>query len=241
MKNVFLFSLLILVFASSCREIAGRRVRGSGNVTSQTKSVSGFRNVNVSGAIDVYVKQDSSTSVRVEADDNILEYVVVETNGSTLDIYTEHGFNLHPSHKIKVYVSNPSYEELGVSGASALIGENEISSSDHLSLNVSGASEGRLELNAPKVSVETTGASSADLRGKTKELDLNASGASKVRGYDLLSEKANVDISGASHAEVYASVSLDGDASGASHVSYLGNAVNNIRPSGASHVGKKND
>jgi hypothetical protein len=53
MKKVFLFSLTILVFASGCREIAGRRVRGSGHITSQTRSVSGFNNVHVSGAIDV--------------------------------------------------------------------------------------------------------------------------------------------------------------------------------------------
>jgi hypothetical protein len=239
MKNFLFLSLIILVFASGCREIAGRRVRGSGNVTSQTRSVSGFRNIEVSGAIDVYVKQDSSTSVRVEADDNILEYVQVHTDGSTLEIYTESGFRLRPSNKIKVYVSNREYEDLSVSGASSIIGENEINSGNKVSLSVSGASDGRLVINAPKVSVEVTGASSADLRGKTKDLDAHASGASKIRGYELLAENADVDISGASHAEVYASVSLDGDASGASSVYYMGSASNSIRPSGASHVGKK--
>lgn len=241
MKNVFFFSLIILVFATSCSEIAGRRVRGSGNITSQTKNGSGFTNIDVSGAIDVYVTQDSSSSIKVEGDDNILQYIVTEVNGSTLEIYTESGFNLRPSHKIKVYVSNPTFNGFRVSGASSINGDSPISGSERITVNASGASGIKLDINAPVVNVEVTGASTANLRGRTKDLDINASGASKVKGYDLLSENTRVDVSGASHAEVYASVSLDGEASGASHVSYLGNASNSVSQSGASHVNKKSD
>src|SRR5262245_31275046 len=117
MKKLALFSLVILVFASGCREIAGRRVRGSGHITTQSRNVSDFRNVEVGGAIDVYLKQDSSTSVKIEADDNLLEYVEIQTEGSTLRIHTSRGVNLRPSDKIKVYVSNPSFEDLDAGGA----------------------------------------------------------------------------------------------------------------------------
>jgi hypothetical protein len=85
MKKIALFSLVILVFASGCREIAGRRVRGSGNIITENRTATGFNSIDVSGAIDVYIKQDSTTSVKVEADDNILEYIEVHTNGSTLE------------------------------------------------------------------------------------------------------------------------------------------------------------
>lgn len=238
MKKIALFSLVILVFAGSCREIAGRRVRGSGNITTENRSASGFNSIDVSGAIDVFVKQDSSTSVKVEADDNILEYVEVHTSGSTLEIYTEHNLNLKPSHKIKVYVSNPEYKDLRVSGASSIRTENEISS-DALDIELSGSSEGRLELNAPKVSVNLTGASNAEIRGKTKDFDGGASGASEIKGFDLLTENAEVDASGASHIEVFASVKLQGHASGASSVNYKGNAQVSVDKSGASSVNKK--
>jgi len=241
MKNILLFSLLILVFASGCHEIFGRREGGSGNITPQTRTVPGFRKVEVSGAIDVYVKQDSVTSVKVETDDNLLQYVVVHTSGSTLEIYTERGFNLRPTSKIKVFVSNPTFDGFEVQGASKVISENEITASDRISLSVSGASEGRLQLNTPKVIVEATGASNANISGRAKDLEASASGASHIRGYDLLTENTVVDLSGASHADVSASVSLAGEASGASHVNYKGNIGHNVRTSGASHVNKNND
>ena len=239
MKKIALFSLTILVFASGCREMAGRRVRGSGHVITEDRTASGFNNVDISGALDVYVKQDSVSSVKVEADDNILEYIQVHSDGSTLEIYTENNIRLKPTNKIKIYISNPQYKEIHVSGASNVRCENEITSVDVIDVSLSGASTGKLELNAPKISVDLTGASNASVRGKTKDFEGSASGASEIRGFDLLSENANVDASGASHIEIFASVKIDGQASGASSVNYKGNAQSNVDKSGASSVNKK--
>ena len=239
MKKIALFSLIILVFASGCREMAGRRVRGSGHVIAENRTVSDFNNVDISGDLDVYVKQDSVASVKVEADDNILEYIQVHTDGSTLEIYTENGIRLKPTNKIKVYISNPQYKEIQVSGASSIRCENEITSADAIDIGLSGASDGRLELNAPKISVHLTGASNTSIKGKTKDFEGSASGASEIRGFDLLSENANVNASGASHIEIFASVKIDGQASGASSVNYKGNAQSNVDKSGASSVNKK--
>jgi len=237
MKIIALFSLLI--FVGGCREIAGRRVRGSGHVITENRSASDFNSIDVSGAIDVYVRQDSATSVKVEADDNILEYIQVHTDGSTLEIYTENNIRLRPTNKIKVYISNAEYKEIHVSGASSVRCENEITSTDVIDVSLSGASEGKLELNAPKISVDLTGASNASVKGKTKDFEGSASGASEIRGFELLSENANVDASGASHIEIFASVKIDGQASGASSVNYKGNAQSNVDKSGASSVNKK--
>lgn len=237
MKKIALFSLIILV--GGCREIAGERVKGSGHVITENRTASGFNNVDISGAIDVYVKQDSVSSVKVEADDNILEYIQVHSDGSTLEIYTENNIRLKPTNKIKVYISNPQYKEIQVSGASSIRCENEITSADAIDIGLSGASDGRLELNAPKISVHLTGASNTSIKGKTKDFEGSASGASEIRGFDLLSENADVDASGASHIEIFASVKIDGQASGASSVNYKGNAQSGVEKSGASSVNKK--
>ena len=239
MKKLFYCSIIILVFASGCRQMASRRERGSGNIQSQTRSVSGFNSVDVSGAIDIYVKQDPVSSVKVEADDNIQQYVEVHTEGSTLEIYTSRGIRLKPSRKIKVYISNPSYQSFEVSGACSINGESQIVSSETLRIGMSGASDGQLEIDAPRVTVNVTGASNINLRGRTKDFEADASGASGINSFELLTENTNVEVSGASHAEVYASVSLGGGASGASHVDYKGNATVSVSKSGASSVNKK--
>jgi Putative auto-transporter adhesin, head GIN domain len=239
MKNVFLFSLFVLVISSGCREIGGRRIRGSGEIKTEARTVSSFNSVQVSGAIDVYIKQDSVSSVKVVADDNLMEYIEVETRGSTLEIHTRRGVNIRTTDKIKVYVSNPSYKELEASGASSIRGENKIISTEALFVGLSGASDGRLDIDAPKVSIEVSGASNVTMRGKTKDIEADASGASKIKCFDLLAENVNVESTGASHAEVYASVKIIPHASGASSVLYKGNAVvEDKKESGASNVRK---
>jgi hypothetical protein len=238
MKKLALFSFIILLFASGCREIAGRRVRGDGNITTKTRTSPGFNSIDVGGAIDVYVKQDSAASIKIEVDENLQEYVEVNTSGSTLEIRTQRGIRLRPSDKIKVYISNPSFRDFEISGASSIHSESEIVSNEMLRVNISGASEGRLEFNAPKVYVDISGASNVSIRGKTKDLDAGASGASEIKCFDLLSENADIEVSGASNAEVYASVKLAGSASGASSIRYKGNATTSVSTSGASGVNK---
>ena len=239
MKKIIPFLLGILLLASGCRQISGIRERGSGNIKAETRNASGFTNIDVSGAIDVYIKQDSTTSVKVETDDNLLQYVEVETSGSTLEIYTERGVWLRPSNKIKVYVSTPSFKEFTVSGASSISSENLITSTEALHVGLSGASDGKFEFDAPKITVDLSGASEVSIRGKTKDFEAGGSGASHIRCYELLAENTNVDLSGASEAEVYASIRLKGEASGASSVDYKGSASANVEKSGASSVKKR--
>lgn len=241
MKNILFFIFLSLVFCTGCREINGRRTRGSGTSASETRTVSSFTNIDVSGAVNVYIKQDSVSSVKVEADDNLLQYIETRIEGNTLVIETEDGIWLHPRRDINVYISNPSYSYFEVSGASKLVGETVISSPGDFSFNFSGASGGKLEVDAPKVAVELSGASNLTLRGRTKEMDVDVAGASKARCFELMAETVRAEASGASGADVFASVKIMPHASGASHISYKGNAVEEDKnESGASKIKKVN-
>ena len=98
-----------------------------------------------------------------------------------------------------------------------------------------------MDIKTPKISSEITGASSLKLSGETKDLVISASGASHAKCFELMSENADVDLSGASSADVFASISVKGEASGASNVKYKGNATSVVvNTSGAGSVKKEN-
>ncbi len=238
MNRFFAVTLLSVILFTSCRYVTGKRVKGSGNVVTQTRSFSGFTGVDVSSAIHLYVKQDSSFSVKVETDDNIQSYVLIKQDGNTLRIMQAENANLDATGKIKVYVSAPLINTLDASGACKIIGENVLTATDEINVDVSGASSAELELKAPEVSGEMTGASDLRLKGQTKDLRIKGSGASHAYCYSLLSETAEVDVAGASSADVFASVKLKAEASGSSHVRYKGNAAVNQSTSGAGSVKK---
>ena len=224
MKQSVLSVLLIMLLFSSCRVIGGKRVSGNGDVQSQQRSERNFQGVEVNGAIQVFVRQDSAYSVRVETDANLQEYVETYSSGDMLVIQPRDGINLRPSAAVKVYVTAPVLLHFDVSGASQVTGEGRLTASREMTIELSGASQAELDLKSPTVAVKVSGASDARLTGETKDLLIDGTGASKVKGYGLLCEKAEVDLSGASNAEVFASVELQADASGASDIRYKGNA-----------------
>lgn len=238
MKRILVIATLSLVFLSSCNFFGGRRVSGDGNVTTQTRTATGFTAVDVSGAIDIYLTQDPAYGVKVEADDNLQELIEVYTSNGILRIKPKDNFNLDPSRDIKVYVSAPAFKDLRASGACKVNTQTRLTSEDKMSIDLTGACDADLDVKSPELRVELSGASNAKLKGETKNLHIEGSGAMHVKAFELMAETADIDISGASNAEVFASQKIDASGSGASEIRYKGNATINSNTSGASSVKK---
>ena len=223
----------------SCDDFGGQRVHGNGNVKTEDRNVTNFKNVDVSGAATVLVSQGDHAAVRIEADENLMQYIEVNQEGDKIIIHERPGFHLLPANKdrIKVYVTAPVYNSIEASGACDIISQNKISNSEDLDVHVSGAGNIRMELEAPKLEAEVSGSGSIYLKGQTKDVSIDLTGAGDAHCYDLQAENTKVDVTGAGSAEVYASVRLDAEVSGVGSVKYKGHASEvNQQVSGAGSV-----
>lgn len=238
-KQFFWLVLALSVITTSCRNVFGKRVRGDGNVRTEERSVSSFKNVDVSGAAKVMVSQGDQHTVKIEGDANLLQYIEVNQEGDRIRIKERQGFHLEPTSDLRIYVTAPVYNHIDVSGACDIIGQTKITQTEDLEMDVSGAGDIKMELDAPHLKAEVSGGGSINLKGQTKDVSLQLTGAGDAHCYDLLAENTKVDITGAGSAQVYASVKLDATVSGAGDVSYKGNAPTvNQHVSGAGSVKK---
>jgi hypothetical protein len=236
MKVLFFF-LTTLILLNSCRFLGGEKVRGNGNVVNVQRNVGSFNSIEAGGAVTIRIKQDATPLVRVETDENLLEYLDIFTDGNTLMIRTKKGFNLDPSKEIVVYAAAPQFRNLDISGASQIISDNLISGGE-LELGASGSSTIDLEVKVSRLQADLSGASTLELKGTSERFNTEASGSSNIKCLNLATEETTLDLSGASNAEVSANKQLNVDASGASDVRYRGNANINQKSSGASSVQK---
>ena len=211
MRQIFIVAVSSLLLFSSCREIFAKRIRGNGNITTQTRSAGQFNSIDVSGSIDVYVKQDSTPSIKVEADDNLQQYVETINDGNVLRIKTEEGYNLNSSRQIKVYVSSAMFKKFEASGACNIFSDGNIKSSSDIDVDLSGSCDATLDISAPKISADLSGACTVKLKGQTKDFKIQGSGSTNIKCFDLVAENVDLDISGAGDAEVYASAKLSGE------------------------------
>jgi hypothetical protein len=235
--KIFFIAVLAMCFVTSCRFLGGERIRGNGNIVNVQRNVGSFSSIEAGGAVEVRIKQDGTHAVRIETDENLLEFLDVFTDGNTLVVRSRKGYNLDPSKDVIIYAAAPRFESLNISGASKLIGEGPLTGGD-LELGASGASEVDLEVRVEKLQADLSGSSTLKLRGEAKRFSTEGSGASTIKCLDLATEETTLDLSGASNAEVSASKQLNIDASGASDVRYRGDANINQKSSGASSVRK---
>ena len=171
--------------------------QGSGNIAKENREVSDFKQVDVSGAIQVEITAQKDFSVEVEADDNLLPLIKTEVRNGVLRIKSEGRFNT--KNPVIVRISAPNIEDLDVSGASKV--------------NLTNLSNEDLQ-------IHSSGASKIKVEGTTVNLEIETSGASKIDAENLKAENVSVDASGASNVNVAVSNELKVDASGASNISY---------------------
>lgn len=232
MRNWILIAAAWMFF-SACRGIVG-----SGNITTENRTVKAFTAIEAGGAYPVEVTIGSPAKVEVQADDNILPYIKTTVNNGELNIHTQSGVQFTNAH-FKVYVTVPRLERVKASGAAEIIVNNTIKDPGQLKFMASGAAKIQAPVDAPQVQAECSGAGQITLTGRTRDLKTEASGSGDVKAGELLSENTDAHVSGAGTCYVYASINLKAAASGAGTIRYKGGARVDQQVSGAGTVRKE--
>ena len=237
MRNFVLLLAIVLAF-SSCRMLGGQKVNGNGKITAQERKVSAFNSVEASGSLKVHIRQDAVSSVKIETDENLMEYVEIFTSGSTLIIKEKEGYNLKPSKELVVFTAAPVYTTVDVSGSGDIISDNIISGGQPLEMGVSGSGMINVQVALPKVSADVSGSGDVILKGTSKEFSGSISGSGSIKAFDLTTDISYLKLSGAADAEVTVNQKLDVNVSGSGDVKYRGNAAVSQSISGSGSVKK---
>ncbi|MBL7696513.1 MAG: DUF2807 domain-containing protein [Chitinophagaceae bacterium] len=236
MKFVFLFILGIMVFFS-CRYIGGKRVRGNGNFVSRERSVSNFDGVEAYGSFDVTVLPAPTTSVKIETDENLQEFIETYVEHGDLQIRERDGYNLRPQHDIKITVSGPVFTNLATHGSGNIIGRGPLNTSDgDVELRVAGSGNVEVEMTARKIDSEIHGSGNIKVRGATKEFEGGIYGSGNIRAGELRSEDAKIEIAGSGNAEIFSNKNLDVHIMGSGEVRHRGGASVNTSIQGSGSV-----
>jgi Putative auto-transporter adhesin, head GIN domain len=213
MKRI-IFTLLTLAFALAGCDVGG--LRGNGHIVTESRSVTPFRNVAISGAFRVDW-HEGSPSASVTADENLMRFIEVRVSDGTLHVRTTR--SLRPRHSMELMLTSPSLEGATLSGASRFTAH---------------------ALNGSRFYLETSGASKVNLDGTVAELIASMTGASDLRAESLQTKSAALSLTGAADARVNVSDTLKASITGAGKVEYSGNPAHVERQiTGAGKISKR--
>lgn len=238
MKKIYLNAILFiavisLTILSSCRFNC---VKGSGHQVSENRKVTDFTKIDISGGFKVNLKQDSSLTVIINADDNLMKYIKSSVDGDRLHIYTKR--SLCGSGEIVINIGVRNLERINASGAVELNSDGKLNTKDlHLELN--GASKVNMDLNAANVRTVGHGATEINLKGQASSHSVELAGSGKIYALDFVVGSYTIETAGASHCEVNVLHDLTVNTTGASEIKYRGNPTSvNSSKAGASSITK---
>jgi hypothetical protein len=229
--------ILATILLIGCAQVT---ITGSGNVVTQEEAITGFDKVDISQSFNVDITQGENFRVVVRVDDNLVEYLNVVKQGSTLKI----GLDPNRSYTIidatmEAEVTMPEVVELDLSGSS-VANISGFGSSKSLVVDLSGNSVLLGDIQAGDSRFDVSGNSSVTISGSGGDLTVDASGSSDVDLANFPGSNGTVDASGSSTVTVNLSGRLDADASGSSDIYYLGSPeLGSIETSGSSNIQPK--
>jgi len=208
-------TVFLLLAASGCdRDVFG--LRGSGNVITEPRDVSGFNEIALFGSGKVRVDMNGTESLIIEAEDNIMPLLTSEVHDGRLELSVES--SISPTSDVIYTVSAVGLEGVAVAGSGEVTATGV--AADSFDVDISGS--GR---------VEPTGTAGT--------LSVEISGSGRYLGEDFEASVGTVRVSGSGEAVVNVTDDLDVDVSGSGGVQYIGNPAITESVSGSGDISRK--
>lgn len=220
MRHRFMFIgvLGILLVAAACGPVGGPTVgTGSGNVKTESRSVSGFNAVTFSSAGELTIRQTGTESLSITAEDNILPLITTTVSGQTLNIGFKSNTAMLPTRGITYALTVKNLNAITVSGAG------------NITFN---------DINTDTLRVTLSGVGKLTLAGTATSQGVTLSGAGAYDASNLASNTARVTVSGAGNARVKVRDTLDATVTGVGSIIYFGNPTVTQHVTGAGSVHK---
>lgn len=222
MKRILFLLALVAITCSSCNWMGFRRIKGNGVLSTVTRDVNNAQNIKLAGSYDVEITQGAVTSVKVEADENIIPYILTREEGGYLVIKSRNNISFSSEHAIKIYITTNKLEKLHLAGSGSIIGKNKFTGGNKLELKIAGSGDIKMEVNTPDIEADIAGSGSMTLSGETKDERIKISGVGDYNADQLKAESANVKIAGSGNVKVFADMNLDVSIAGVGSVFYKG-------------------
>ena len=221
MNKYLLLLAGLMSVTCSCHYVNGRHIAGNGQMDTEQRNVTGFTGVETHGAIDIIALQ-GSFNIKVEADQNLLQYIETNVENGRLIVRFRQGISLGHFSGAKVYVTAPELNAFETHGSGNITSQGKISDKNKIDIDISGSGDIQLDLDCPEVKTDTHGSGNITLTGETKNLSCRTSGSGDVKAANLKAENVKTSIHGSGDDEVFASESLDVEIAGSGDVHYRG-------------------
>ena len=238
--SILIMTVLVL---SACRLPFVDVVRGSGDLVTESREVSGFNEVRLDGAGRLVITQGETESLEIEAEDNIIDELTSEVRAQTLVLGFQEEFlrrSVIPTRGITYTLTVVDLSGITFNGAADL--EMESLDTASLELVINGAGQIELdELSADALTVQISGTGTIYIGGQVSSQAVTIDGAGNYDAGDLQTSTSEVAINGLGNVTVWATETLNITIDGGGTLNYYGSPSVTQEINGAGDINNRGD
>lgn len=224
-KALFTLAFIALSFQTSQAQwwSGSKEIEGNGNMVTNTRTVSNYDEVALLGSMDVELVAGKEGKIKVEAEENLQEYILTESEGNRLKISVKKGYSLDPSNNkpIRVTVPFETLDGIDLTGSGDIFTSDEIRS-ENFEVKMTGSGDIRLVLSSKNTRAGITGSGDISLRGSTGDFDCKVTGSGDISAFDFKAKRVDATVTGSGDIQVYASEEIRAVVPGSGDIEYKG-------------------
>jgi hypothetical protein len=215
----FIVITLIALLFASCNQGMLNSITGSGNVTTENRTVSeSFINVEVSNGLELEIEQSDKVEITVIADDNLQKEISTKVENGVLVISCKYGNYINVASK-RIIVKMPIIEGLEASSAATIHSITTLKGNS-LNLSSSSAADINATVEYENIQLSSSSGSNQNIKGKAILLEAAASSGSDLNARELIANEIVAKSSSGSSLSVSPIVSLKANASSGGGITY---------------------
>lgn len=217
--------------------ISCEKIKGKGDVVTETRNTGTYDAIDLAMEATVYFTPGAEYTLQLSGQENVLDVVVTQVEGSRLVIKVKNGVVLGKHEPVKVFVTAPDVSMLDISGSGNIHQEGGWTGSD-LYLDISGSGNISMDsVGANRLFATISGSGSMNAAaGQCEREELTISGSGNIDLRYVPCEWVYTSTSGSGSTYVNAVTLLDVTISGSGDVWYYGEPSVSTHISGSGNV-----
>lgn len=210
-----MIAVLLTGLLSSCNNC----MDGNGKMATRTAKFSEITSLNLTLGADVKLVDDSTGTIKIEGESNLIEAIILEQTGTKLRISSEPC--LSSNKPITITIPMKLVSELQINGSGSIKSDRKLSASD-LELGINGSGDIDIDVDATNVKSKINGSGNIILKGGAQRHKVDVNGSGNVEAENFPTGNVSVDISGSGDCKVLATTALSINIKGSGNVYYSG-------------------
>lgn len=202
--------------------VEGDAVRGSGDLVSEERPVEGVTKVNVANQGDLYIEIGDEESLVIEAEENLMEYILSEVRDGELKLSTKSRINLDPQKPIRYYLTVKSLDAVTTSSAGDI--QVPVIEAEAFTIDVNSAGDVTVDgVNLEKLYVNISSAGDVTIEdGMAVEQFVKNNSAGDYDARNVESERVDITINSAGDARIWVTEELNATLNSSGDLYYRG-------------------